>query len=99
MPEHELSERLRKVLRTYNIDGDVGDEDLAKTARLPAYDWLAGEFEEALLAGAFTTETWGVCYNGGLDPEDTDLVDRDLRYFWAAIFPERPYPLDAPSET
>lgn len=95
----ELSERMLNLIERYNIDGDVGDDDLAKTAKLPAYEWLAEEFEQALLAGAFTTETWGVCYNGGLDPEDTDLVDRDLRLFWSAIFPGHPYPLPPPQET
>ncbi|GLZ78556.1 hypothetical protein Afil01_33630 [Actinorhabdospora filicis] len=92
---YELSDRLKKVLETYNIDGDVGVDDLAHDAALPSKAWLGTEFEEALRAGAFTTETWGdVCYNGGLDEDQAYIVDRDLRLFWQAINPDRPYPPD-----
>ncbi|GLZ77945.1 hypothetical protein Afil01_27520 [Actinorhabdospora filicis] len=56
--------------------------------------WFPEEFEEALRAGAFTPRTWGICYNGGLDDDQADIVDMDLRDFWLAIHPDRPYPLD-----
>ena len=92
MSEYQLSERLKNVIRGYNLDGEVVEDALAQ-AVTKSLTWFPAEFEEALRAGAFTPETWGICY-GGLHEDDTDVVDRDLRQFWSAIFPDRPYPLD-----
>ncbi|GIG67792.1 hypothetical protein Pen01_40870 [Phytomonospora endophytica] len=41
----------------------------------PSMEWFPAEFEQALRVGAFTTEVWGVCYNGGLDEDQTHYVD------------------------
>ena len=92
---YQLSDRMKKLIEAYDIDGDVAVTELQHAAKLPAYAWLPEEFEQAVRAGAFTPETWGICYNDGLDPEDTDLVDHDVRLFWQAIHPDKPYPHDA----
>lgn len=95
MEASELSDRLKETLTTINIDGDIITDQLAQAVQVPSMAWFPGEFEEALRAGAFTTESWGICYNGGLDEDQDDIVDRDLRLIWETIHPGRPYPLDA----
>ncbi|GLZ80302.1 hypothetical protein Afil01_51090 [Actinorhabdospora filicis] len=95
-PEHGLSPRLLRFIEAYNVDGNVMMREINHDIWQPVYRGLAEEFEAAVLGERFDTDNWGVCYNGGLYETDTRYVDGDVRLFWKAIFPGRPFPVGDP---
>lgn len=95
-PDTGLSERLLHFIESYNVDGHVMMREVNHDIWLPWGEGLPEEFEAAVRKGLFNTDNWGVCYNGGLHHTDTDYVDDDVRVFWKAIFPGRPFPVGDP---
>lgn len=95
-PGPEPSERMLRFIETYNSDGHVFMREINHDIWRPWGAGLPEEFENAVRAGVFNVRNWGVCYNGGLDDIDAAYVDEDVRLFWKAIFPGRPFPVGNP---
>lgn len=88
-----LAERLRDTIMAYCLymEADTLDE-LGGDVASGALGWFPAEFEEAITTGALTPGLWARLTQTGLDDDDYEALDADLREVWSHISPERPYP-------
>ena len=88
-------EQLAEILETFghHVEPDLV-EKLAASIRLGGIPWFLDEFAEAIRSGTFTPHIWGVLTQTGLDNDDFEEMDKDLRYIWSKVAPDRPYPGD-----
>jgi hypothetical protein len=94
-PMSEMSEQLRDTLVAYCLYMEPGSlEDLTADIEQGGLAWFPQEFSQALVAGIFTPDLWGRLTQTGLDEDDQDQLDADLRAVWAHAAPGRPFPLD-----
>lgn len=68
--------------------------DLVTSIKAGGLVWFIAEFARAIRDDAFTPRSWGVLIHTDLDDEDTEQLDKDLRYVWSQVAPDRPYPGD-----
>jgi len=90
-----MNELLRDAIMAYCLymEPDALEELRAAVAR-DALAWFPAEFELAIAAGTFTPERWGRFTQTGLDDDDYQKVDSDLRLVWSIVAPGRPFPTD-----
>jgi hypothetical protein len=91
-----LDEPLRNAILAHCLYmEDDGLESLGRDVAHGSLAWFPAEFAAAIRAGVFTPELWGRLTETGLDDDETDQLDEDLRRVWAHAAPGQPYPLDA----
>jgi len=89
----ELSEQLRDTLVAYCLYMEPDSlKDLTTDVEHGGLAWFPAEFSQALIAGVFTPDLWGRLTQTGLDRDDQDQLDADLRAVWSHAAPGQPYP-------
>lgn len=97
-PDHPTTLGFPSVRLAYTLKQLVDNGDpfqLERAARAGIVPHVPPLLERALREGWFTPEIWAwIGYRWGTDPATvtTEVLDRDLRRVWSAVFPDRPYP-------
>lgn len=90
-----LSDRLQDAIEggCHHVDALL-IESLAKSLRNGAMPWFVDEFADAIGSSALTPHVWGVLTQTDLDDDDYAETDKDLRFVWSQVAPDRPFPTD-----
>lgn len=103
-PDHPTELGFPSIRLAYTIKRLVNNGNpslLDRAIRMGIVPHLPPLLERAVQEEWFTPEIWAwMGYQWGSDPSivTAEVLDRDLRRVWSAVFPERPYPHDAEQE-
>lgn len=99
-PYPAISERLAEKLAVYcNEMNQITIGDLAADVANGRLAWVPDELAEAIRSRSITPAIWDRLADTGLDDDDYEALDADLREVWSRVSPERPYPEPRPGRT
>jgi hypothetical protein len=91
-----MNERLAKKLAVYcHQMNEITIADLAADVAEGQLAWVTDELADAIRAKSITPAIWDRLTDTGLDEDDYEALNTDLRFVWSTIAPCRPYPTDS----